>query len=1209
MLASRRRFTAVARCLLFCWLAGSALPSLAQSCPATLAAPPACDCPADGFYAACNDLVPGSAGPDDAVAINRCFERNPTKPEEPICKCAQLREAVYRLRSPIVITGRPAEEINLDGARLLGLGRLSKLRVDAGGDACNFPADGNDGTGLTYSPAIEVTRASGVILNSFQLDISDLRQRCSGKAERTQGFAIRFLSSVSTARVTDVRIVGEPFVENTPYSTGGGGTGGIQITGAANSVLQGNRLTNIGFLKKGGSSGVAGIQVVNSANSCVAQNRVTNVAFGIEVVNFFSNSPRTRGDSSGSAVASNTIVGASGISGCNVCSGGRGIKLQACAVGFGNPPPPPMRNLRVEGNSVTSFGGERAARGLQEFGSGLDLICGVQFSRFAANTIDGSNTAAQFGLQLRSSDEGGSVPPLVYDRTTTTHHNTFENNSFNSGDGGAGCSNCVDLNINSDAPDQINVSRSLPSGTAGNTFGSRRTAGPNRCSGSLFSEAFFSPNRVAPTGTLQLSARGIKPNTDVTFRFVGGDGRATTSIRGNCTPQGSVGVSQLGLIPGDYQVFASYTDGNSEAGRDREPAAQVPVEILEVPLGTLTISDTLPPPSNPLLTVAPSSLSFSATAGGVSQLSQSLSVGSTGAAISFSTADDASWLTVSSATGTTPASLSAVVNTSGLPAGSYSATIMLTGQDAANSPVSIPVSLTLSAAPGLNLTTSPTSHAFSGTVGGANPAPQALRVDSSGDPRSFSISEDAPWLLVSPGFGVTGDSVSVAVNLTGLAAGTYNAVLTISAAGASNSPLAVPVTLTVSPPPPALPRLNVSVVSISLLITAGGANPPDQTFTVRCNEAPLAFGVASSASWLSATPASGTTNAMVTASVNAAGFAPGTYTATLTVSAAGATNSPVNVPVTLVVNAPGGGVTVNPTSLAFTASPGGPNPEAQSLFVSGVTGNTFAAASNATWLSVVPASSFLPGIASVAVEVSGLALGTYNGTVTLTSPGLSARLVPVTLTVTPPVLSLTLSPRQLVFNGFVGLATPLTGALTIGSTGSRLSWTASTDAPWLSVVPASGQTPANATVQADAGSLAPGTYRAMITISASGTSPAQVMVELAVSNAPAILTVSPPSLVFSTQRGSFPATQSLRVESPLTSGVSWRATTTVPWLQLGGGGMTPGTAFVNLTDAGVALAPGTYQGVIFVESTDRTTTVAVPVSLTVSLTAAPPPRR
>ena len=96
----------------------------------------------------------------------------------------------------------------------------------------------------------------------------------------------------------------------------------------------------------------------------------------------------------------------------------------------------------------------------------------------------------------------------------------------------------------------------------------------------------------------------------------------------------------------------------------------------------------------------PSSLSFSATTGGAAPASQSVNITSSGAALSFtaSASSTGNWLSVTPTSGTTPATLSASANTSGLGAGTYTGTITLTPSGAGNSPLAISVTLTISGA-------------------------------------------------------------------------------------------------------------------------------------------------------------------------------------------------------------------------------------------------------------------------------------------------------------------------------------------------------------------------------------------------------------------------------------------------------------------------------------------------------------------------------
>ena len=94
---------------------------------------------------------------------------------------------------------------------------------------------------------------------------------------------------------------------------------------------------------------------------------------------------------------------------------------------------------------------------------------------------------------------------------------------------------------------------------------------------------------------------------------------------------------------------------------------------------------------------------------------------------------------------------------------------------------------------------SPASMSFSATAGGSNPASQSLSItNTGGGTLTWTASSNASWLSVSPASGTAPSTATVSVNITGLAAGTYNGAITITAPGASNTPLSVPVTLTVN---------------------------------------------------------------------------------------------------------------------------------------------------------------------------------------------------------------------------------------------------------------------------------------------------------------------------------------------------------------------------------------------------------------------------
>ena len=113
------------------------------------------------------------------------------------------------------------------------------------------------------------------------------------------------------------------------------------------------------------------------------------------------------------------------------------------------------------------------------------------------------------------------------------------------------------------------------------------------------------------------------------------------------------------------------------------------------------------------------------------------------------------------------------------------------------------------------LSVTPGSLAFTGQADDANPASQAMSVtNAGGGTLSWSASDNATWLSATPASGAAPSTVSVSVDLSGLAAGTYSGTVTITSTGATGSPMSIPVTLTVTAPPPGpLPQISLAVVA------------------------------------------------------------------------------------------------------------------------------------------------------------------------------------------------------------------------------------------------------------------------------------------------------------------------------------------------------------------------------------------------------------
>jgi hypothetical protein len=103
------------------------------------------------------------------------------------------------------------------------------------------------------------------------------------------------------------------------------------------------------------------------------------------------------------------------------------------------------------------------------------------------------------------------------------------------------------------------------------------------------------------------------------------------------------------------------------------------------------------------------------------------------------------------------------------------------------------------------LAVAPASLAFAATVGGSAPAAKTLDVTNAGSGTlSFTASDDAPWLTVTPGSGSAPQTLTVGVSPVGLAAGTYNGTVTVTAAGVAGSPKTIPVAFTISAAPTGL---------------------------------------------------------------------------------------------------------------------------------------------------------------------------------------------------------------------------------------------------------------------------------------------------------------------------------------------------------------------------------------------------------------------
>lgn len=345
--------------------------------------------------------------------------------------------------------------------------------------------------------------------------------------------------------------------------------------------------------------------------------------------------------------------------------------------------------------------------------------------------------------------------------------------------------------------------------------------------------------------------------------------------------------------------------------------------------------------------------------------------------------------------------------------------------------------------------------------------------------------------------------------------------------------------------------------------------------------------------WLSVSPATGTmTQASYagflytyTATVNIVGDPTGiaagsSYTGTVNFSGGGGI---VSVPVTMNISAQPARFTVAPASLSFSYQKGNSAvPATQSIAVFSLpTGAAFTAtaSSNGSWLSVGSGGT-TPGALAVSVNVSGLAAGSYSGSIALGSLS-----VPVSLTVlaaAPAVLSVSPGIETL---SLVQGAAATGGQVTVANIGGgTLDFSASSDQGWLTVGPGSGSvipgSPVSLPFGVNPANLTPGVYTGHITVSDEN-SPAEsavtVVLTVTATATPSIQLSNTGLTLTGVTGGSPPQAQTVVVSNSGAGSLNWSTqvstTSGGSWLVA-----TAGTRSVSISANTNGLAAGVYYG-------------------------------
>ncbi|MDZ7269050.1 MAG: hypothetical protein ONB48_15065 [candidate division KSB1 bacterium] len=239
------------------------------------------------------------------------------------------------------------------------------------------------------------------------------------------------------------------------------------------------------------------------------------------------------------------------------------------------------------------------------------------------------------------------------------------------------------------------------------------------------------------------------------------------------TDQVAVRVTTANLGAGSYEGSLMISSNGGEA------VVTITLEVSPLPAA---------------LRVIPTNLNFTATEGLVNPPAQPVLISNTGGGtLNWSVSENFVWLSVWPASGTTSSEVDTVwvaASISTVRAGSYSGFFSIESNGGTQV---VSISFLVNPQPPV-LAVDPPSLSFTALPLGPNPAPQRLIIrNAGGSSLNWFATVDQSWLQVSPTAGDTRtelDTLTVAVNLTGLMPGTYNAVIRI-ASTAGDLPIGV----------------------------------------------------------------------------------------------------------------------------------------------------------------------------------------------------------------------------------------------------------------------------------------------------------------------------------------------------------------------------------------------------------------------------------
>ncbi len=423
-----------------------------------------------------------------------------------------------------------------------------------------------------------------------------------------------------------------------------------------------------------------------------------------------------------------------------------------------------------------------------------------------------------------------------------------------------------------------------------------------------------------------------------------------SALQGGASPvEQSVQISASNLASASWTASVRLTSGSGwlsirPSSGATPGAVQVAVNSTALAAGTYTGSITITAPGatnspqtvpvtltvtaggSPKLAVDHQFITFRAAQGGSNPPNQTLALTNAGGGVlewfsTVQTSNGGNWLSLSPASGTGAANLTLTATLGSLPVGVYQGLILFNNR-ATGQTEAISVSFIVSE-PVSSLLLSQTGTLFTANEGASFIRPETLLVVNGGQggmnwqAQAVSLS-GGDWLKVSPGTGTSrggsGTALTLSPSPAGLRPGVYDALVTVSAPGATNSPQLLLARLNVQPPGTP-PVGTIRPGGVALVGVAGGGTQQGSLTVSTSGGSALSYVVSAStsdgAAWLSVSPPGGSLQssadrASINVQANPGQLAAGVYRAK--VSIAFNTGVTQDVGVLLVVTPPGAGV-------------------------------------------------------------------------------------------------------------------------------------------------------------------------------------------------------------------------------------------------------------------------------------------------------------